>query len=356
MDCSSRWRREFSMEWQITDTDVRKRVMLLVSREDHCLADLLYRWRSGDMECDITSVVSNHEDLRSFVEWHEIPFHAVPVRPKPAKGRRRSRRSNAYSSRTSRCHGARPVHADPPGVAMRRVGRARHQHPPQLPAVLRRSRPYHQAFARGVKLIGATCHYVTADLDEGPIIEQDTRRIDHADSPRNCVGSAGTSSARCWPGASAGSLEDAGCWPNGSKTVVFGVAGTRVCRQDSAASACGTKAVVLGHLGGCVTSRTDDARQGLRRCATGRGTSPRRHRGRARHRVGAWRGRNEGTHRSRRAGVPSRSRGRDAAFSAGCRKRPTSGPTTGTHTPRPPSETPSPERRQSRRPGSRARS
>ncbi len=86
------------MEWQITDTDVRKRVMLLVSREDHCLADLLYRWRSGDMECDITSVVSNHEDLRSFVEWHEHPF---PRGPGAGRGRRRRQRRSKRSSASS---------------------------------------------------------------------------------------------------------------------------------------------------------------------------------------------------------------------------------------------------------------
>ncbi len=89
------------MEWQLTDTDVRKRVMLLVSREDHCLADLLYRWRSGDMECDITSVVSNHEDLRSFVEWHEIPFMPYRCRPEPRPRKQRSARSGASSNKNA---------------------------------------------------------------------------------------------------------------------------------------------------------------------------------------------------------------------------------------------------------------
>ena len=176
---------EFAMEWRLTDTDVRKRVMLLVSREDHCLADLLYRWRSGDLECDITSVVSNHEDLRSFVEWHEIPFHAIPVPAEAGREGRRVRGDRAHlRPRTCRRHGAGPLHAD---SARRRSatalsGRIINIHHSFLPSFAG-SRPYHQAFARGVKLIGATCHYVTADLDEGPIIEQDTRRIDHADSP-----------------------------------------------------------------------------------------------------------------------------------------------------------------------------
>jgi formyltetrahydrofolate deformylase len=175
---------EFAMEWRITDTDVRKRVMLLVSREDHCLADLLYQWRSGDMECDITSVVSNHEDLRSLVEWHEIPFHWVPV------GSEAGQKAAAFDE-IDRMAGdekvdvmvlARYMQILPPSFCDRHSGNIINIHHSFLPSFAG-SRPYHQAFARGVKLIGATCHYVTADLDEGPIIEQDTRRIDHADSP-----------------------------------------------------------------------------------------------------------------------------------------------------------------------------
>ena len=87
------------MEWQLSDTDSRKRVVLLVSREDHCLADLLHRWRSGDLECDIPCVISNHEDLRSFVEWHGIPFHWFRCQPNRRKRRRRSRRSQRSSKR-----------------------------------------------------------------------------------------------------------------------------------------------------------------------------------------------------------------------------------------------------------------
>jgi formyltetrahydrofolate deformylase len=175
---------EFSMEWQITDTDVRKRVMLLVSREDHCLVDLLYRWRSGDLECDITSVVSNHEDLRSLVEWHEIPFHWIPVPATPPE------KAEAFEAiqrtfeeeRADVMVLARYMQILPASLCAALGGRIINIHHSFLPSFAG-SRPYHQAFARGVKLIGATCHYVTADLDEGPIIEQDTQRIDHADSP-----------------------------------------------------------------------------------------------------------------------------------------------------------------------------
>jgi formyltetrahydrofolate deformylase len=172
------------MEWRLTDTDVRKRVMLLVSREDHCLADLLYRWRSADMECDITSVVSNHDDLRSFVEWHGIPFRWVPVPPEPApKAEAFAEIQRIFEEEQADVMVlARYMQIIPASFCDPYRGRIINIHHSFLPSFAG-SRPYHQAFARGVKLIGATCHYVTADLDEGPIIEQDTRRIDHADSP-----------------------------------------------------------------------------------------------------------------------------------------------------------------------------
>jgi formyltetrahydrofolate deformylase len=175
---------EFAMEWRLADTDVHKRVMLLVSREDHCLADLLYRWRSGDLECDITSVVSNHEDLRSVVEWHEIPFHWIPVPGEAApKAAAFDEIERIFTDeRADVMVLARYMQILPPEFCGRHSGRIINIHHSFLPSFAG-SRPYHQAFARGVKLIGATCHYVTADLDEGPIIEQDTRRIDHGDSP-----------------------------------------------------------------------------------------------------------------------------------------------------------------------------
>jgi formyltetrahydrofolate deformylase len=175
---------EFAMEWQLTDTDVRKRVVLLVSREDHCLADLLYRWRSGDLECDIACVISNHEELRSFVEWHGIPFRCVPVPPEPDQKAAAFDQIEAMleAERADVIVLARYMQILPPALCARHSGRIINIHHSFLPSFAG-SRPYHQAFARGVKLIGATCHYVTADLDQGPIIEQDTRRIDHADSP-----------------------------------------------------------------------------------------------------------------------------------------------------------------------------
>jgi formyltetrahydrofolate deformylase len=213
---------EFAMEWHLTDTGQHKRVVLLVSKEDHCLADLLNRWRSGDLECDIACVISNHDDLRSFVEWHGIPFHLVPVTGDP------SEKAAAFdeiarifeAERADVMVLARYMQIIPPSLCTRYGGRIINIHHSFLPSFAG-SRPYHQAFARGVKLIGATCHYVTADLDEGPIIEQDTRRIDHGDSPEELRRVGRDVERTVLARGLRWHLEDR-VLLNGSKTIVFG--------------------------------------------------------------------------------------------------------------------------------------
>jgi formyltetrahydrofolate deformylase len=213
---------EFAMDWHLTDTDTHKRVVLLVSREDHCLADLLHRWRSGDLECDIPCVISNHEDLRSFVEWHGIAFHCVPVPSDPA------RKAAAFAAieqiaveeRADVLVLARYMQIIPPSLCVLYSGRIINIHHSFLPSFAG-SRPYHQAFARGVKLIGATCHYVTADLDEGPIIEQDTRRIDHGDSPEELRRVGRDVERTVLARGLRWHLEDR-VLLNGTKTIVFG--------------------------------------------------------------------------------------------------------------------------------------
>jgi formyltetrahydrofolate deformylase len=174
---------EFAMEWKLSDTDKPKRVVLFASREDHCAADLLYRWRSGELECDMPCVISNHEDLRGLVEWHGVRFRVVPVGADPAD------KAAAFAEmetmlaeeRADVIVLARYMQILPASFCEGREGRIINIHHSFLPSFAG-ARPYHKAYARGVKLIGATCHYVTAELDEGPIIEQDTRRIDHGDS------------------------------------------------------------------------------------------------------------------------------------------------------------------------------
>ena len=155
-------------------------------RMDHCLADLLYRWRSGDLRCEIPAVISNHPDLRPLVEWHGIEFLHVPVTVE-----RRSEALAEVASHFEALDGdvmvlARYMQIIPGEVCARYPGRIINIHHSFLPSFAG-ARPYHQAFERGVKLIGATCHYVTSELDTGPIIEQDSSRIDHADAVQDLL-------------------------------------------------------------------------------------------------------------------------------------------------------------------------
>lgn len=173
--------REFSMEWRVTDSAQPKRVLLMASRESHCLADLLHRWNSGELDCEIPCVISNHEDLRSMVEWHGISYHHVPVDPRDKEP------AFAEVSRLVREHAAdtvvlaRYMQILPPELCREFAQRVINIHHSFLPSFAG-ARPYHQASLRGVKLIGATCHYVTEDLDAGPIIEQDVVRVTHGDT------------------------------------------------------------------------------------------------------------------------------------------------------------------------------
>ena len=177
---------ELDLDWNLSDTDVPKKVVVLASREDHCLADLLYRSNSGDLPCTIPLVISNHVDLAPLVEAAGIPFAHVPVRAGDT--------ATAFAEVTRRFDElagdvmvlARYMQIVPPDVCARYPGRIINIHHSFLPSFVG-ARPYHQAHARGVKLIGATCHYATADLDAGPIIEQDTARITHAESPGDLV-------------------------------------------------------------------------------------------------------------------------------------------------------------------------
>ena len=157
-----------------------------VSKQEHCLYDLLARWKGGELNVDIPCVISNHETLRGFVEWHGIPFHHVPVTPdtKPAAYAGIKRRFE--EERGDVMVLARYMQILSPELCAAFAGRIINIHHSFLPSFAG-AKPYHQAYQRGVKLIGATCHYVTAELDQGPIIEQDVIRVDHSDSPDDLV-------------------------------------------------------------------------------------------------------------------------------------------------------------------------
>jgi len=172
---------QFGMTWQITDTGVKKRVVLMVSKQDHCLSDLMHRWRTHELEMDLCCVISNHNDMRSFVEWHGVPYQLVPVSPetKPAAFARVEEILAEYKPDAVVL--ARYMQVLPPSMCEHYAGRVINIHHGFLPSFAG-AKAYHQAYERGVKLIGATCHYVTAELDAGPIIEQDVIRVDHSDT------------------------------------------------------------------------------------------------------------------------------------------------------------------------------
>jgi len=179
---------EFGMDWKLRDSADRRRVVLLVSKLDHCLAYLLHRWKVGDLEMEIPCVISNHEDLRDMVEWYGIPYHCVPV-PKEVSSKQAAFAETARlieESVPDTIVLARYMQIFPSWLCKKFHHRVINIHHSFLPSFAG-ARPYHQAEERGVKLIGATCHYITEELDAGPIIEQDAVRIRHSDTINDMI-------------------------------------------------------------------------------------------------------------------------------------------------------------------------
>jgi len=177
---------KFQMQWQLQDTAIKKRMIIMVSKSDHCLSDLLHRYRNQDFEFEISCVISNHPDLQDFVEWHQIPYHLINVDG--------SNDSDAYQQVENLIEQyqadaivlARYMRILPPKLCKKYFGKIINIHHSFLPSFAG-SKPYHQAFTQGVKLIGATCHYVTEKLDAGPIIEQDVIRISHSNNVQDMI-------------------------------------------------------------------------------------------------------------------------------------------------------------------------
>ena len=172
----------FDMDWSIAASAERPRVLIMVSKLDHCLNDLLYRWRLGELKIDIVAVVSNHPDLRPLAAAHDIPFHHLPVTPDTKDAQEAALLALVDRTQADLVVLARYMQILTANLSARLSGRAINIHHSFLPG-FKGARPYHQAHSRGVKLIGATAHYVTSDLDEGPIIEQVVERVDHSYDP-----------------------------------------------------------------------------------------------------------------------------------------------------------------------------
>ena len=173
--------KQFAMKWRLALSDIRQRMAIMVSKYDHCLVDLLYRHRSGELACDIPCIISNHADSQAIADFYRIPFFLVPVE----KGNKRAAERLIIAQLEKHAIDFIVLARYMQVLSSEFVNAYQHRiiniHHSFLPAFIG-AKPYHQAFTRGVKLIGATSHYVTEVLDDGPIIEQDVVRISHRDS------------------------------------------------------------------------------------------------------------------------------------------------------------------------------
>ncbi|HEX4918522.1 MAG TPA: formyltetrahydrofolate deformylase [Limnobacter sp.] len=172
----------FAMRYQFFDVRVQPRVLLMVSKFGHCLNDLLFRWKSGQLPCEIPAIVSNHQDFALLAASYGVPFYHLPVDASTKDKQEMQIRQIIERERVDLVVLARYMQILSPTLCKELLGRVINIHHSFLPS-FKGAKPYQQAFDRGVKLIGATAHYVTSDLDEGPIIEQDVARVDHSLTP-----------------------------------------------------------------------------------------------------------------------------------------------------------------------------
>jgi len=210
----------FKMVWLMRDQDTKRRVMILASKSDHCLVDLLYRWRTGELEMIPTAIVSNHpRETYNGIDFGDIPFHHLPITKETKREQEAAIWDLVNETKSELVVLARYMQILSDDMSAKLSGMCINIHHSFLPG-FKGARPYHQAHERGVKLIGATAHYVTSDLDEGPIIEQDVERISHRDSPEDLVRKGRDIERRVLARAVRYHLEDRVIL-NGKKTVVF---------------------------------------------------------------------------------------------------------------------------------------
>jgi formyltetrahydrofolate deformylase len=210
----------FGMDWQLRARSERRRVLLLASKFDHCLNDLVYRWRIGEIQMELVGVVANHpHDTYAHLDLDGVPFHYLPVTRATKLEQETAIWTLVKETRTDVVVLARYMQVLSDGLAAKLVGRCINIHHSFLPG-FKGAKPYHQAFERGVKLIGATAHYVTADLDDGPIIEQDVERVSHHATPEDLIRKGRDIERRVLARALTWHLEDR-VLLNGDRTVVF---------------------------------------------------------------------------------------------------------------------------------------
>jgi formyltetrahydrofolate deformylase len=210
----------YAMHWTLRDRAARRRVLILVSKFDHCLADLLYRARIGELAMDVVGIVSNHpKTVHDAAMIGAVPFHHLPVAAETKLAQEAAIERIIAGTGAELVVLARYMQVLSDGLALRLSGRCINIHHSFLPGFAG-AKPYHQAHARGVKMIGATAHYVTPDLDEGPIIAQDVERIGHADSPEDLIRKGRDIERRVLADAVRHHLDDR-VLLNGNRTVVF---------------------------------------------------------------------------------------------------------------------------------------
>lgn len=209
----------FDMQWQIHSAQGKARLMILVSKQGHCLNDLLFRVHSGQLNAEVVAVVSNHRDFEGLVTSHGVPFHYLPVTPETKGEQESAILALAQSLKVDLFVLARYMQILSAPMCQALSGRAINIHHSFLPS-FKGAKPYYQAHARGVKLIGATAHYVTPDLDEGPIIEQDIERVDHAMSVQDLTRMGSDIESLVLARAVKAHIEQR-ILLNGSRTVVF---------------------------------------------------------------------------------------------------------------------------------------
>ncbi|MFN3423863.1 MAG: formyltetrahydrofolate deformylase [Novosphingobium meiothermophilum] len=211
---------QYAMDWHIRDTAVKRKVILMVSKFDHCLGDLLYRTRIGELPMDVVAIIGNHpKEALSISLMSDVPYHHLPITKDTKPQQEAEVKRIVTETGAELVVLARYMQILSDDLAAFLSGRCINIHHSFLPS-FKGAKPYHQAHARGVKMIGATGHYVTADLDEGPIIHQDVEAVTHADSPEDLVRKGRDVERRVLAEAVRLHLEDRALI-NGNKTVVF---------------------------------------------------------------------------------------------------------------------------------------
>ncbi|SJN52793.1 Formyltetrahydrofolate deformylase [Vibrio ruber DSM 16370] len=176
----------FEMTWQLYPANKKDRVAILVSKFDHCLNDLLFRYRTGQLNIEVPVIISNHPDLESLAKWHDIPYYHLPITPETKREQEEQILQLVEQYQVDLVVLARYMQVLSPEMCAALDGRAINIHHSLLPG-FKGARPYHQAWEKGVKMVGATAHYVNNDLDEGPIITQGIQPVDHAHYPEDLV-------------------------------------------------------------------------------------------------------------------------------------------------------------------------